>query len=155
MVAKRRRILSLGHAYCVGLNRSLPTEMSRIGGDRWDVTVAAPAFFHGDLQSIKTQKFEGEKASLELLPVYFSALPHVFFYGRRLRDLLDDTWDIVHCWEEPFVFAGGQMAYWTPRRSRLIFWTGQTRNKNYPPPFAQVERYCFRRCAGWLSRGQL
>jgi glycosyltransferase involved in cell wall biosynthesis len=129
--------------------------MSRIGADKWEVTVAAPAFFHGDLQPIKTEKFEGEKAVLELLPAHLTALPHMFFYGRRLRELLDDTWDIVHCWEEPYVLAAGQVAYWTPIQSRLIFWTGQTRVKNYPPPFAQVESYCFRRCAGWLSRGQL
>jgi glycosyltransferase involved in cell wall biosynthesis len=129
--------------------------MSRIGADKWEVTVAAPAFFHGDLQPIKTERFDGEKAVLELLPAYLSTIPHIFFYGRRLRDLLDDTWDIVHCWEEPYVFAGGQVAYWTAKSSRLVFWTGQTRLKNYPPPFAQVERYCFKRCAGWLSRGQL
>jgi glycosyltransferase involved in cell wall biosynthesis len=154
-MVKRRRIISLGHSYCVALNRRLTTEMSKIGADKWEVTVAAPAFFRGDLQPIKTERFEGEKAELELLPSYLSALPHIFFYGWRLRDLLDDTWDIVHCWEEPYIFAGGQVAYWTAKRSRLVFWTGQTRVKNYPPPFAQVERYCFNRCAGWLSRGQL
>lgn len=129
--------------------------MSRIGGDQWEVTVAAPAFFHGDLQPIKTSPFDGELAALELVPAYLSAIPHIFFYGRRLRDLLHDAWDIVHCWEEPYVFAGGQVAYWTPKNSRLVFWTGQTRVKHYPPPFAQVDRYCFNRCAGWLTRGQL
>jgi glycosyltransferase involved in cell wall biosynthesis len=129
--------------------------MNRVGAGKWEVTVAAPAFFHGDLQRIKAGKFEGEEALLELLPAYLSALPHLFFYGRRLRDLLDDSWDIVHCWEEPYVFAGGQVAYWTPKHSRLVFWTGQTRVKSYPPPFAQMERYSFKRCAGWLSRGQL
>jgi hypothetical protein len=129
--------------------------MSRVGGDKWEVTVAAPAFFHGDLQTLSTAKFGGERAELELIPAYLSALPHIFFYGRRLRDLLDSPWDIVHCWEEPYVIAGGQVAYWTQKQSRLVFWTGQTRVKNYPPPFAQVERYCFKRCAGWLSRGQL
>jgi phosphatidylinositol alpha-1,6-mannosyltransferase len=129
--------------------------MSRVGGGRWEVTVAAPGFFHGDLQPIYAEGFSEERAALELLPAYLSAVPHLFFYGRRLHELLDRNWDIVHCWEEPYVLAGGQAAYWTPRQSRLVFWTGQTRVKNYPPPFDQVERYCFSRCAGWLSRGQL
>ena len=155
MVVKRRRILSLGHSYCVALNRRLATEMSKVGADKWEVTVAAPAFFHGDLRTIKTERFEGEKAELELLPAYLSTLPHIFFYGWPLRVLLNDTWDIVHCWEEPYIFAGGQVAYWTAKRSRLVYWTGQTRVKTYPPPFAQIERFCFNRCAGWLSRGQL
>jgi glycosyltransferase involved in cell wall biosynthesis len=155
MPIKRRRIISLGHSYCVALNRRLPTEMNRLGGDKWEVTVAAPAFFYGDLRPIKTEECRGEKEILELLPAYFSALPHLFFYGKRLRQLLNDNWDIVHCWEEPYVLAGGQVAYWTPKQSRLVFWTGQTQVKEYPPPFAQIERYCFKRCAGWLSRGQL
>ncbi len=129
--------------------------MSKVGGDKWEVTVAAPAFFHGDLQPIKTAKFDGEQATLELVPAYLSAIPHLFFYGRRLHDLLREHWDIVHCWEEPYILAGGQVAFWTPIRSRLVFWTGQTRVKHYPPPFAQIERYCFNRCAGWLTRGQL
>lgn len=154
-MVKRRRILSLGHSYCVALNRRLATEMCKVGRDQWEVTVAAPASFHGDLQSIKTERFEGEKAELELLPAYLSALPHIFFYGWQLRHLLRDTWDIVHCWEEPYILAGGQVAYWTAKQSRLVYWTGQTRVKRYPPPFAQIERYCFGRCAGWLSRGQL
>lgn len=129
--------------------------MNRAGAGKWEVTVAAPAFFHGDLQPIETARSNGEGAALELIPAHLTALPHLFFYGRRLRNLLRDRWDIVHCWEEPYIVAGGQIACWTPKQSRLVFWTGQTRVKNYPPPFAKIERYCFQRCAGWLARGQL
>jgi glycosyltransferase involved in cell wall biosynthesis len=129
--------------------------MSIVGGDRWEVTAAAPAFFHGDLEKIRTAQFAGEKAKLELVPAYLTRSPHLFFYGGRLRALLAENWDIVHCWEEPYVVAGGQIAYWTPKLSRLVFWTGQTRVKNYPSPFGQIDKYSFRRCAGWLSRGQL
>jgi phosphatidyl-myo-inositol dimannoside synthase len=129
--------------------------MEKLAGDEWEVTAAAPRFFHGDLRPIRAERFEGERVSLELLPTYLSRSPHVFFYGMRLRELLNGGWDIVHCWEEPYVMAGGQVAWWTRKESRLVFWTGQTRVKNYPPPFAQIERYCFQRCAGWLSRGQL
>jgi glycosyltransferase involved in cell wall biosynthesis len=129
--------------------------MQRLAGGEWEVTAAAPAFFHGDLRPIRAERFDGEKAALELLATHLSRLPHLFFYGARLRELLDRDWDIVHCWEEPYVMAGGQVAWWTPKESRLVFWTGQTRVKNYPPPFGQIERYCFRRCDGWLARGQL
>ncbi len=129
--------------------------MAKLAGDEWEVTAAAPSFFHGDLRLIKAERFDGEKASLELLTTYLSRSPHLFFYGRRIRELLSGDWDIVHCWEEPYVVAGGEVAWWTRKESRLVFWTGQTRVKDYPAPFAQIERYCFRRCAGWLSRGQL
>lgn len=129
--------------------------MEKLAGDEWEVTAAAPSFFHGDLRPIRAERFEGERASLELLPAFLSRSPHLFFYGMHLRELLNRNWDIVHCWEEPYVIAGGQVAWWTRGESRLVFWTGQTRVKGYPPLFAQIERYCFRRCAGWLSRGQL
>ena len=155
MAMRRLRIVSIGHSYSVALNRRLPAEMNRISTGKWEVTVAAPAFFQGDLQQIRAKTFAGEESKLELLPAHFSKVPHLFFYGRRLRELLNNNWDVVHCWEEPYIVAGGQIAYLTPSRARLVFWTGQNRVKRYPPPFAQIERYCFDRCAGWVSRGKL
>ena len=43
MPSRRRRLLSIGHSYCVALNRRLPEEIARVAG--WDVTVVAPRFF--------------------------------------------------------------------------------------------------------------
>ena len=155
MTTSRRRLLTIGHSYCVALNRRLATELSIAGSADWDVTVAAPVFFHGDLQPITTTRADWESIDLALVPVYLSQQPHLFFYGRRLRELLNQPWDIVHCWEEPYVVAGWQVARWKNIQSRLIYWTGQTRVKKYPPPFDHIEHYCFSRCAGWLSRGRL
>ena len=45
MPSRRRRLLSIGHSYCVALNRRLPEEIARVAG--WDVTVVAPSFFSG------------------------------------------------------------------------------------------------------------
>jgi glycosyltransferase involved in cell wall biosynthesis len=76
-------------------------------------------------------------------------------YGQSLRRLLrDEPWDLVHCWEEPHILAGFQVARWTPRRTPLVYYTCQNLAKSYPPPFAQIERHCIRRCAGWIAMGQ-
>ena len=45
-MTSRRRLLTIGHSYCVALNRRLPHEIARSGD--WDVTAVGPARFHGD-----------------------------------------------------------------------------------------------------------
>ncbi|MDO8431588.1 MAG: glycosyltransferase family 4 protein [Candidatus Binatus sp.] len=153
--AKRpRRLLTIGHSYCVAVNRRLAHEMAREGGRDWEVTAVAPEFFHGDLRPINTEEIPGELCRLEKVPAFLTGHIHVFFYGLRLREILRERWDIVHCWEEPYIVAGGQVAWWTPRDTPLVFWTGQTISKNYPPPFSMIEKYCIARCAGWTARGE-
>ena len=96
------------------MNRRLAHEMARAGGDDWDVTAVAPEFFHGDLRPIRTEPVEGELCRLEIVPAFLTDRIHFFFYGRQLRDILRRGWDLVHCWEEPYIVAGGQIAWWTP-----------------------------------------
>jgi len=127
--------------------------MARVGGGDWEITAVAPSFFHGDLREIAVENYPDELCRLETVRALLSRRIHVFVYARRLRELLQRDWDLVHCWEEPYIFAGGQIAWWTPRRVPLVFWTGQSTFKRYPPPFAQIERYCLSRCAGWMARG--
>jgi len=149
-----RRLLSIGHSYAVALNRRLPNEMAKVGGPQWTVMAIAPSFFHGDLRSIRTEVDVDEVCSLTTVPAFLSKQIHLFFYGRKLAEILREPWDVVHCWEEPFIFAGGQVAWWTPRKTPLVFWTGQNTPKRYPPPFSMIENYCIERCAGWMARGQ-
>jgi glycosyltransferase involved in cell wall biosynthesis len=150
----RRRLLTIGHSYCVAVNRRLAHEMAREGGKDWEVTAVAPEFFHGDLRPIHTERAPSELCHLETVPAFLSSRIHFFFYGRKLHEILSRPWDLVHCWEEPYIVAGGQIAWWTPRATPLVFWTGQTIQKNYPPPFSAIERYCVSRCAGWTARGE-
>jgi glycosyltransferase involved in cell wall biosynthesis len=94
-----------------------------------------------------------EPCALVSVSAYFTRRVHCFVYGTRLRSLLAGA-DLVHCWEEPYVLAGGQIAWWTPRRTPVVFWTAQSLSKRYPPPFGFIERYCLERCAGWMACGQ-
>jgi glycosyltransferase involved in cell wall biosynthesis len=150
-----RRLLTIAHSYCVALNRRLAHEMARAGGESWEVAAVAPAFFYGDLRPIDLEPYPSERNALKPVTAHLTKRLHVFFYGARLRSVLREGWDLVHCWEEPYVVAGGQVAWWTPRRTPLVYWTGQNLAKRYPPPFSQIERYCVARCAGWIARGEL
>lgn len=148
------RLLTLGHSYVVGTNRRLANAMAQAGAGEWEVTVAAPEAFPGDLGPIALEPFPGELPRVVPVPVHGAGRVHTMRYGRRLRALLREGWDVVHCWEEPFVLAGAQVAAWTPPEARLVYATFQNLPKRYPPPFAWAERYALRRAAAWVAFGE-
>jgi glycosyltransferase involved in cell wall biosynthesis len=73
-------------------------------------------------------------------------------YG-GLRRLMAERWDVVHCWEEPYVAAGAQIARAAPPRARFVFATFQNLAKTYPPPFSWIERSVVDRANGWIAFG--
>jgi len=149
----KRRMISIGHSYVAAVNRRLTHEMARAGN--WDVTAAAPSFLHGELRSITLEPAPGESCDLEAIRARLTRHIHVMWYGSRLRELLRQRWDLVHCWEEPFVLSGGEVAWLTPEKTPLVFYTFQNLDKWYPPPFSWMERYSIDRCSGWLAAGRL
>lgn len=149
-MTKPRRLLTVGHSYVVALNRRLAHEMAKVGAGRWDVTVAAPRHMVGDLRPIELERFADEACRLEAVDVYFSKRIHTMTYGLSMRKLLREPWDMVHCWEEPFVLSGAQIGYWAGR-APIVYYTFQNIDKNYPFPFSAIEGWCGRRCAGWLA----
>jgi glycosyltransferase involved in cell wall biosynthesis len=155
-MSKTRRLVSIAHSYVVTLNRRLAHEIVKAGRGSWEVTAVAPAYFHGsrDLRPVTLEKPDGESCRTVAVRAFLTRYVHLFFYGTRLRDLLRQGADLVHCWEEPYVVAGGQVAWWTPRKTPLVFWTAQNLPKRYPPPFGRIERYCLERCAGWMACGR-
>ncbi len=140
----------------VGVNRRLAHELARVGGGAWEVVCAAPRYFEarGDLRPITLSALPDEPCRLETLNAYWTGQVHLFIYGLKLRGLLRGGWDLVHCWQEPYIFAGWQVAWWTPPKTPLVYFTAQNLAKHYPPPFAQMERYCLRRAAAWLPCGR-
>ena len=154
-VRRSMNILTIGHSYVVALNRRLCRELARAGGDDVRVTVAAPAFFQGDLRPIALEPCADEPYRLEPVPVHCSRFAHGFWYGRRLARLLrEEHWDVVHAWQEPFIVAGGQIALHAPRGAALVYSTFQNQPKRYPPPFAQIERFAMARASGWTAFGR-
>lgn len=149
-----RKLLSIGHSYVVALNRQLVNEIARLGMEEWDVTAIAPSFLHGDLRPMYLEADPKEICRLEAVPVYLSQHIHLMTYGWRLKAFLQQGWDLVHCWQEPYILAGGQVAWWTPNGTPLVYRTAQSYSKEYPPPFNWIERYAMNRAAGWICCGQ-
>jgi glycosyltransferase involved in cell wall biosynthesis len=133
----------------VALNRALPNALARQG---WDVTVVAPEFFPGDLRPIALEVEADGPAKIAPVRLRASSRPHAMTWGGDLRRLLDEDWDVVHAWEEPYVPAGAQVARWH-RSGRLVFATFQNIAKRYPPPFNWVERYSMARADAWIAFG--
>lgn len=155
MLNKSRRLLSIGHSYVVSLNRRLVNEIAHLGFGQWEVTTIAPSFMYGDLRPMSLELDPNETCKLEPVPVYLSQRIHFMTYGMRLRQILQQDWDLVHCWEEPYIFAGGQIAWWMNKETPLVYRTAQSYSKLYPPPFNWIEKYAMKRAAGWICSGQL
>jgi phosphatidylinositol alpha-1,6-mannosyltransferase len=153
-VTHPRKLLTIGHSYVVTLNRRLAHEMSRVGGHRWEVTAAAPSYFRGDFGPLALERPQTESCAVQPLPVHLSRFIHLMLYGRGLSSLLRRDWDLVHCWEEPYILAAAQIAFQTAPHTPLVFFTFQNLAKRYPPLFASLERYCLSRSAAWIGAGE-
>jgi len=151
---KPRRLLTIGHSYVVPLNRRLANEMQSAGAGEWDVTCVSPDYFHGsrDLRPVTFQSDPTDVAKVEALHARLTHRVHFFHYA-RLKQLLQQPWDVVHAWEEPFIFAGAQIAFHTPKQAALVYATFQNIPKTYPPPFNLLESYSMRRATGWIAFG--
>jgi phosphatidylinositol alpha-1,6-mannosyltransferase len=149
----RRRLLTIGHSYVVAANRVLAHQMAVQGEGAWEVTALAPARFHGDLREIAAEALPGEACTLETAPVHLDRVPHLMWYENLAR-VLKQPWDVVHCWEEPYVFAAAQVARATPAHASLVYATFQNLAKDYPWPLSAFERTTMRRADGWIAFGQ-
>jgi glycosyltransferase involved in cell wall biosynthesis len=153
-LARPLRLLTIAHSYTVALNRRLAREFAYSGKGRWEVTCVAPEFFHGDLRPVTLEREEDEPFDLVPTSAHLTRKAHVFFYGRSLRRVMRQDWDVIHGWEEPYVLAGYQLARWANPRARYVFWTAQNISKRYPPPFANFERGVLARADAWLYCGE-
>ena len=147
-----RRLVTIGHSYVVGENRRLAHEMAIAGRGRWKVTAIAPSAYRGDLGRISLEPLAGEASELIPLRVRFGRIPHLMSYA-GLEAALSSRPDVIHCWEEPYIRAGAQVATRAPLRSRVVYATFQNLAKTYPPPLAGFERRSLRRAAGWIAFG--
>lgn len=148
------RLLSIAHSYVVALNRRIAHEISREGQGKWDVTVVSPDEMRGDLRPTPFEHLKNEPCAVEVVPVHWPERIHFMLYGSRLRNILSRPWDLVHCWEEPYISCGAQIAFQCERQVPLVFYTFQNLKKRYPPPFSLMERFSLHRSAAWIAAGR-
>jgi len=150
---RRLRLLTIGHSYVVAGNRRLAHEMAVQGSERWDVTAVAPERFCGDMREIAAEPIDGEASTLRTVSIRFDRSPHLMWYANH-RGILREPWDVVHCWEEPFVLSAAQIANAAPARSAFVVSSFQNIDKHYPWPLSALERSVVRRANGWVAFGE-
>ena len=67
--------------------------MARVGGAQWEVT-AVGCVFHGDLRPIALGTRPGELCRVAVVDVHLSRTAQLFFYGRGLRAVSRERWDL-------------------------------------------------------------
>jgi glycosyltransferase involved in cell wall biosynthesis len=156
-MGKPLRVLTIGHSHVVGVNRAMWRKLAEDPG--FSITVAAPKVFQGDLRPLTVDpEPQGSRLHLVPLDVAWTGRIHFFHYHHgQLRKLMrEGEFDIVHAWEEPYIYAGYQIARSLRNcRSRFVFRTAQNLVKRYPPPFSFFERQTLRRAQAWIAGGSL
>jgi glycosyltransferase involved in cell wall biosynthesis len=152
-MAAERRLLTIGHSYVVGENRRLADAIARSGAGRWHVTAIAPARFRGDFGPIDLVRGADEACEVRATAVRFDRSPHLMWYA-GLDRAVAGRWDVVHCWEEPYVHAAAQVASAIGGRPRFVVSTFQNLSKHYPWPLSRFERTTMRRANAWIAFGE-
>ena len=156
-MSSRLRILTIGHSYCVAMNRALFRELAC--DPDFDITIAGPRFFQADLRPIEMEPEPPEsRLRAVALDTRLSRFIHIFSYDNAaLKKLIrQGDFDIVHAWEEPYIFAGYQLARAAKESAaKFCFWTCQNYVKRYPPPFGYFERTVLARSQGWIALASL
>jgi glycosyltransferase involved in cell wall biosynthesis len=68
--------------------------------------------------------------------------------------IADGQFDGIHAWEEPYTFAGYQIARLAKKSgAQFCFRTAQSLNKNYPPPFNFFESVSLKAADKWIAGG--
>jgi glycosyltransferase involved in cell wall biosynthesis len=154
MSKKKLKLLSIAHSYVIALNRRLVNEIANLGSDEWEVTAVAPTLMKGDLRTTVLEEDLATAYKLQPIPTYFSQYIHFMLYDWRLKEILQQDWDLIHAWEEPYILSGAQIAFAKNKLSPLVFRTAQSYNKSYPVPFNWLEQYAMSQSHGWICSGQ-
>src|SRR3954454_240808 len=138
---RRIHLLAIGHSYVLAINRATLREIAK--NSTFDITVAAPSFFLGDLRPIVCEP-EPPDSRLQLCQIKtrWTGEIHVFHYQQTALSRLFDTGggDAIHIWEEPYILAGYQISRLAHRSGApFCFRTAQSLSKSYPPPFRSFE----------------
>ncbi|MGO9449512.1 MAG: glycosyltransferase [Candidatus Binataceae bacterium] len=157
---RKIKLLSIGHSHVVALNRSILRELGSDGS--YEITVASPAEYHSELGIIESQS-EPAGSPLKMVNLTTHRKGSVFIFGYDWRSLLrlirEGNYDVIHAWEEPYIYAGYEIARAIAvadgKQTAFCFRTAQSLPKRYFPPFGYFERTCVKLADGWIAGGHL
>jgi glycosyltransferase involved in cell wall biosynthesis len=96
-------------------------------------------------QKFEAQPENGSGLSVTSLPTYFSSKNHFHLYKNLAREIERFAPDIVNVEEEDYSLVTWQ-AFRIAKRlgAKPMFYAWQNIDKNYPPPFSNIEKYIYR-----------
>lgn len=158
-MSRKLRVLAIGHSYVVSLNRALLREVAE--DKDFEVTVVAPELFLSELGLLHCEP-EPEGSPLKVIParIHWGKWVYTFGYDSKVLNRLmeEGHFDVVYAWEEPYIYAGYQIARAVARlapQAAYCFRTAQSLPKRYRPPFSYFERKCLERIDGWVAGAHL
>lgn len=106
------------------------------------LTVLVPPFWKDERGVMALEVAHTAGYELEVIPLRFNGNFHISYYPSLKKRLKALQPELVHIDEEPYNYA----TYHALRAARAVgaktlFFSWQNLTRNYPPPFAQLERY--------------
>lgn len=158
-MSRKLKLLAIGHSYVVSFNRALLREMAQ--NKDFEITIVAPELFLSELGPLRCEpEPEGSPLKLVTVPICWGRWVYTFGYDSMVlkQTLKQGNFDVVYAWEEPYIYAGYQIARAIDRfapHAAFCFRTAQSLPKRYPPPFSCFEKKCLGRADGWVAGAHL
>jgi glycosyltransferase involved in cell wall biosynthesis len=147
-----QRLLVVSHACVTPINQEIFAELQRQTG--WELHLVTPQTWKADYGERSATAWEGFEGTLHPLPVWGSGNIPLHVYRSTLQGLLREIRPhaiFVH--HEPYGLATAQV-YAANRWADAVpvgFFTWQNIEKQYPPPFRQMEQWVLKTSAFALS----
>jgi glycosyltransferase involved in cell wall biosynthesis len=143
------KLFVVSHACATPVNQRLFAEIERQSG--WDIVLVAPSTWIDDYGNERTlERLPGFRADLAPTRVGLNGNVPLHFYRSTFRSLLSfHRPDAIYVHHEPYAAATAQV-YLANRAWHgcpIGFFTWQNIEKQYPPPFRQLERMVYRTSA--------
>jgi len=146
------KLLILSHSCVTPVNQDLFAKLEE--QTQWDLTIIAPSTWAGEYGARRLERWPSFQGNLIPVPVWNSGnVPlHVYktFFTSTLKETRPDTIYVHH---EPYAAATAQMylANSLTLQRPIGFFTWQNIEKQYPPPFHQLERWVYRQSSFAIS----
>ena len=148
------KILMVSKAVIVGAYQRKLEELAALPD--MHLTVLAPASWHEpNVGRTELERAYTHGYDLEVVPMRFNGQHHLHYYPTLRRHIARLKPDLLHADDESFNLATAHAIYWATRAGvPSVFYNWANIYRNYPPPFAQFERYTFRHAVAGIAGNQ-
>jgi glycosyltransferase involved in cell wall biosynthesis len=134
----------ISKALVAGTSQRKLEEIARCPGV--ELTLVTPPFWrHDNGTKLTLEKLYTKGYRMLVTPMALNGNYHLHSYPKLGQIMREEHPDIVHIDEEPFNFATFQaMRLARQYHARALFFTWQNLQRDYPPPFRQMELYNYK-----------